>query len=130
MRLGTILPVAPKNPKRKLLLRLLPALLAAGTTPFSAAKTSVFFRTAFSERNIPMAPKTNKTKKKIISELEKIAFSSDCDSEVKLNYRIKALELLGKHVGLFDSDTTPDCSDDGLLDAIKSCSKLWKDELL
>lgn len=129
MRLGTILLVALKNPKKNLLLRLLPALPAAGITPYCAAKTSVFFRIAFSERNILMAPKTNKTKKKIISELEKIAFSSDCDSEVKLNYRIKALELLGKHVGLFDSDTAPDTSDDGLLDAIRSCSKLWKDEL-
>ena len=76
-----------------------------------------------------MSPKAAKTQKKIISELEKIAFSSDDDSDVKLNYRIKALELLGKHVGLFDSDFSPELSDDGLLDAIKACSAVWNDEI-
>lgn len=49
--------------------------------------------------------RTGVTAEKVIEELEKIAFS---DTEITGKERMKALELLGKHLGMFSSGGSDD----------------------
>lgn len=52
-------------------------------------------------------------------------------TEIKTYDKVKALELLGRHVGLFGSDSGGDNgnTDDGFVDALKGAAKgAWQDE--
>lgn len=63
--------------------------------------------------------RTNITADKVLSELEKVAFT---DAEITGKEKIKALELLGKHLGMFDnkpSDTGNEAEIPKLMEALK-----------
>lgn len=63
--------------------------------------------------------RTNITADKVLSELEKVAFT---DTEITGKEKIKALELLGKHLGMFDnkpSDTGNEAEIPKLMEALK-----------
>ena len=62
---------------------------------------------AIQRRKKELSEKTKITQQMVLEELGKVAFESAEDSsESKLKYanKLRALELLGKHLGLFDKD--------------------------
>lgn len=64
--------------------------------------------------------RTGITADKILVELSKVAFA---DAEISGKEKIKALELLGKHLGLFDnkqSDTCNEAKIPKLMEALKN----------
>lgn len=63
----------------------------------------------------------------VIRELRDVAMS---DVEITGKEKLKALELLGKHLGLFGgSGAEPELTDDGFLDALNGkIPEVWDDE--
>ena len=64
--------------------------------------------------------RTGITADKVLKELSKVAFA---DAEISGKEKIKALELLGKHLGLFDnkqSDTCNEAEIPKLMEALKN----------
>lgn len=76
--------------------------------------------------------RTEITQDKVMEELGKVAFAKAADytdSTLKYANKLRALELLGKHLGMFDGKGGRDESaDDGFLDALRGkAEEAWKD---
>lgn len=73
-----------------------------------------------------MPKKQKDPHRQILDELRKIAFADEEESS-KLTpaHRLKALELLGKVTGLFESGELSNLEDDGLLEALRSRDDVW-----
>lgn len=84
-------------------------------------KTSVqkALREAIDERS----KRTGITQEKVIEEIGKIAFAKAhdySDADLKYSNKLKALELLGKHLGMFDGKSGQDAEKtNNLLHAVK-----------
>lgn len=79
--------------------------------------TNVDIQKYISELQKQQSERTGITADTVLKELEKIALS---DVEVSGKEKIKALELLGKHLGMFNGQTEdPAATENNLLDILK-----------
>ena len=77
--------------------------------------------------------RTEITQDKVLDELGKVAFSEAADytdSTLKYSNKLRALELLGKHLGMFDGKgAKPESCENNLLDALKETEEINTDDL-
>lgn len=72
--------------------------------------------------------RTEITQDRVVDELGKVAFAEAADytdAELKYSNKLKALELLGKHLGIFDGKSGQDNGrENNLLEAIKGSGEV------
>lgn len=115
------------------------AAMRAGYSKKTAVKigsenlTKPDIQKAIQEAMRKISERTEITQDEVVRELKKVAMKEASDmseSELKYGNKLKALELLGKHLGMFDKkehveEETPD---DGFLSALKGeAEDTWQD---
>lgn len=75
--------------------------------------------------------KTGITQERVIAEIEKVGFADAADytdATLKVSNKLRALELLGKHLGIFEPKASEPPTDNSLLTALnKSTEEVWRD---